>query len=229
MGPTSRAGFAGERPRPGWIVHAMVLAGCIALLVAGIFWGGFLRYADQVASLAAIAQPSDEVRADGIVVLTGGADRIAGAMTLLAEGRAKRLLISGVHPSTSAQQIGRMVDAGPSLFECCIDLDRRAANTIGNAAETAKWARQNEFTSLIVVTSAYHMPRALAELASAMPDVRLVAWPVATPSVDAARWWSSGDTAALLLGEYVKYMATRARLGLDMAGNGAPVLSEIAR
>ena len=43
--------------------------------------------------------------------------------------------------------------------------------TRGNAAETAEWARAHQVRSLIVVTSAYHMPRALAELGRDLPDV----------------------------------------------------------
>jgi uncharacterized SAM-binding protein YcdF (DUF218 family) len=216
----------GDR-RAGWIVHALILAACAALAGAGVFWGGFLTYVDDVRDVGArVGDPED---ADGIVVLTGGSERIAGAMGILAEGHARRLLISGVHPDTSAAQIGRMVDAGPSLFECCVDLDRRAANTAGNALETAKWARGHEFRSLIVVTSAYHMPRSLAELGAAMPDVALRPWPVVTPAADPDRWWRDGSTAALLLGEYLKYMAARARLGLAEAGRGAPVLAEFDR
>jgi hypothetical protein len=46
--------------------------------------------------------PDEEVvldrNADGIVVLTGGTSRVADALELLAAGRGKRLLISGVNP-----------------------------------------------------------------------------------------------------------------------------------
>lgn len=201
-----------------------VAALSLALLAAGFFFGGFLVFAGAIAD---VRTPAD-IRADGIVVLTGGAERIAGAVELLTRGSARRLLISGVHPDTSARQIGRMVDAGPSLFDCCVDLDRRAANTIGNAAETAKWVRQNDFDSLIVVTSAYHMPRSMAELRSAMPEVRLIPYPVARTSLDLDRWYQNDETVALLLEEYMKYMATRARLSLEEA-DGPSALASIAR
>ncbi|HUG62712.1 MAG TPA: YdcF family protein [Methylomirabilota bacterium] len=220
-----RRGADSRAPRGnGWIVHAAVLALCTALLAAGVFWGGFMVFATDVSALKA----QRSVDADGIVVFTGGAERVAGAMELLTDGHARRLLISGVHPDTSARQIGHIVDAGPSIFDCCVDLDRRAANTIGNAFETAKWVRANEFGSLIVVTSAYHMPRSLAELGSAMPDVILVPYAVSPPSLDLQRWYYSGATMTLLLEEYLKYIAAKARMTLDEAGTGAPILAGIA-
>lgn len=201
-----------------------VMASALGLTSAGLFFGGFLVFADGIAR----GRAPDGIVADGIVVLTGGADRIAGAVDLLTRGSARRLLISGVHPDTSARQIGRLVDAGPSLFDCCVDLDRRAANTIGNAAEAAKWARQNGFGSVIVVTSAYHMPRSMAELRSAMPEMTLIPYPVARSELDLDRWYTSGETVSLLLEEYMKYMATRARLALTDDG-GSSILASLAQ
>lgn len=195
------------------------------LVAAGLFCGGFLSFAGQVATMA----PAADARADGIVVLTGGTGRVDEALELLEDGRALRLLISGVSPTTSARQIGRAVDTGDSLFECCVDLDRRATNTIGNAAETARWARHHGFSSLIVVTSAYHMPRSMAELSSAMPEVTLLAYPVIAPGFDASAWWADRTTASLLLEEYLKYIATRARLALDGPTSDGSFLAGMVR
>lgn len=219
-----RPGGRGGSGRPGWIVHVLVLVFCALLFALGVFAGGFLTFASGVAAMNTGAA----ARADGIVVFTGGAERVDGALHLLSTGHARRLLISGVHPDTSAEQIARISDVAPSMFDCCIDLDRRAANTIGNAAETARWVRANDFGSLIVVTSAYHMPRSLAELGAAMPDVTLEPFAVSPASLDLERWWTSGGTTALLLGEYLKYTASRARLALDEAGMASPLLADFA-
>ena len=98
------------------------------------------------------------------MVLTGGTSRVTDALELLAAGRGKRLLITGVNPGTTTGDIARQtVDYG-RLLNCCVDLDYSALNTLGNAVETRRWAIDHDFKSLIVVTSTYHMPRALAEL-----------------------------------------------------------------
>jgi uncharacterized SAM-binding protein YcdF (DUF218 family) len=49
-------------------------------------------------------------------VLTGGYQRIDQAVELLQKGAGKRLLISGVHPTTTRAQIRKMTQAAPELF-----------------------------------------------------------------------------------------------------------------
>jgi len=187
-----------------------VVLAALILIGGGFFAGGFFRFVDTVTGY----RTPSPLAADGIVVLTGGSERITGAVELMAAGKARRLLISGVHPDTTATRLGRMVEAEPDLMACCVDLDRRAANTIGNALETAKWVRRNGFMSLIVVTSAYHMPRSMLELGHAMPDIRLIPYPVTRPGLTVASWQDDRATVLLLLQEYLKYTATRLRLSL---------------
>ncbi len=163
--------------------------------------------------------PSEEVtldrKADGIVVLTGAASRIPDAIELLAAGNGQRLLISGVHRDTRAREIARLTPLYSKFFTCCIDLDRSALNTFGNALETKRWARQHNFNSLIVVTSNWHMQRAMAELEHQLPDVALVSFPVISPKVKDEPWWSNLDTARLLFAEYLKYLFALVRMRLD--------------
>ena len=99
------------------------------------------------------------------MVLTGSRFRISDALELLAAGHGKRLLISGVYPATKLSEIAHMMPEFDRWFACCVDLDHLALNTIGNAVETKRWAREQGSTSLIVVTSNFHMPRAMAEIA----------------------------------------------------------------
>jgi uncharacterized SAM-binding protein YcdF (DUF218 family) len=150
--------------------------------------------------------------ADGIVVLTGGALRIADAVELLAEKRGKRLLVSGVNPATKPEELKKQIPDFARLSECCIDLGHAAQNTAGNAVETAAWARKHGFRSLLVVTSAWHMPRALLELEREMPDIELLAYPVITERMRDQSWWSDPQTVRLLVFEYLKYLATLARV-----------------
>jgi uncharacterized SAM-binding protein YcdF (DUF218 family) len=160
-------------------------------------------------------------RTDGIVVLTGGSERIDEGLKLLADGRSKTLLLSGVHRGTSRQTLAKLTRQKPALFKCCVELGREAGDTVGNARETAAWAVRHSMESLRLVTSAYHMPRSLVEFRSAMADVRLIAHPVFTESVKLDGWWRWPGTAMLLAGEFNKYFVslTRARLAL---GNKSP-------
>ena len=110
---------------------------------------------------------------DGIVALTGGAGRVELALHLLADGQADKLLLSGIGGGSDLATLGRLAGIDTARFADRITLGRYAASTRGNGVETAAWAEQNRIRTLIVVTAAYHMPRALAELRQALPDVRL--------------------------------------------------------
>jgi uncharacterized SAM-binding protein YcdF (DUF218 family) len=160
--------------------------------------------------------------ADGIVALTGDEDRISEAVRLLAEGKAKRLLISGVNKSTGRPELINLNSSSwydDLLFRCCVDLDKRSVNTESNAIETTAWARRQGFHSLIVVTSTYHMPRTLIELRQAMPDVNIVPYPVKSPRLD-EQWWRDPRTAWVLTKEYLKFITAFARYGANSVLGG---------
>ena len=182
------------------------------VVIAAILFGvGFVEFAGEVSDTRKSALPA---KAEGIVVFTGGRDRVSVAIKLLDGGYAKRLLISGVHPETTKSALSAYSGGSKDLFGCCIDLDRNARDTIGNAEQTAAWARKKGYSSLIIVTSSYHMPRSLAELGRALPDVQLIGHAVSTSSVDLAHWWQNPRAVSLLAVEYVKFLAARARLDL---------------
>jgi len=191
-----------------WIGFLTMAAGAtgIILLAVGFGWFIFNIAGDEVTL---------DTKADGIVALTGAAARIPDAIELLATDRGKRLLITGVHRATSSKEIARLTPLYSRYFACCIDLDRSALNTFGNALETKRWAQAHNFNSLIVVTSNWHMPRAMAELAHQLPDVTLVAYPVISEKVKTEPWWSNLDTARFLFAEYLKYVLALARMHLD--------------
>jgi uncharacterized SAM-binding protein YcdF (DUF218 family) len=197
-------------PRGRW--GAAIVAVLAITLVAAT--AGFAGFISQLRGTE--AKPSRT--ADGIVVLTGGSSRVSDAMELLADGYGKRLLISGVHPASGASDISRSLTDNQSLLNCCVDLDRSAVNTRSNAAETRRWARERGFKSLIVVTSNYHMPRAIVELSHAMPDITLIPFAVVGDKWRDEPWWTNGATMRLLLSEYVKYVAAEVRVRLADAG-----------
>jgi uncharacterized SAM-binding protein YcdF (DUF218 family) len=179
---------------------------------------GFVWFASQVPDV----EVALDRNADGIVVLTGGAARIADAIELLASGRGKRLLISGVNRTTNSIELARTVPEYQRMFSCCIDLDYSAINTTGNAVETRRWVRARGFRSVVVVTSSYHMPRAMAELSHQLPDVTLIPFPVVPEKRRGEHWWSSVPTTKLMLLEYLKYVVAVARTWLDQPASEVP-------
>jgi uncharacterized SAM-binding protein YcdF (DUF218 family) len=199
------------RVRRSWLGRIAGSFMGILVSLAVIFLGGFLLFAAGIPR----SETPPPRPADGIVALTGGASRISDAMELLANNQGKRLLISGVNPATRPSELIRLTPEYEKLFTCCIDLGHQALNTTGNAAEIAQWSRALKFRSLIVVTSAWHMPRALVELRREMPDTELIPYSVVTERMRDAPWWMSMHTARLLMLEYVKYLATLARVRLE--------------
>ncbi len=211
VGAAEPSGRGGGRllRRLGWST-VMICAAAVLLLGLGFLWFIWRVPGDEVALSR---------NADGIVALTGGASRVADAMELMAAGRGKRLLISGANRTTTPGEISRLNPDYARVVGCCVDFDR-SLNTLGNAIETKRWAESLGFRSLIVVTSNYHMPRALAELAHQLPGVALVPFPVVTDKQRVERWWASSATARLMFSEYVKYVYARVRMGFLAPGIG---------
>lgn len=205
--PAEEAGARASGGRQKRFGLRILFVAVIGALMAGAL-GQFAWFAHTIAS----AEVPDTANADAIVVLTGGQARVNEAVRLLEEGRANRLLISGVHPGTTRQQLAAVTSSSMPLEEASVDLDRVALNTAGNALETAHWVRKNGFSSLLVVTSAYHLPRAKAELSGALPDVDLIAYPVFSTELNLDRWYREPTTMRLLMREYVKYIVARLRI-----------------
>ena len=218
--------------RRSWMRRILGLGFWAATCAALIGFLGFLAF---VYSLDRSEQ-WPETRADGIVALTGGAQRIGDAIDLLDKGYAKRLLISGVNENTSRDQIARLNPGQRRLFDCCVDLDYRARNTIGNAIETRRWAEKNSFDTIIVVTSNYHMPRTLVELDHALPNLQKIPYPVAA-TIDPHDWWHNPAVARVIFTEYLKFLAVwvRTRFEADperssvanIISGGAPIKAQV--
>jgi uncharacterized SAM-binding protein YcdF (DUF218 family) len=151
--------------------------------------------------------PPRPPKADGIVALTGGDERLDSAVALFEHGVGKRLLVSGVAQETTKTTVGKMSEGGPR-FACCADIGYAAEDTHGNAEEAAQWARDNHFKSLVIVTGRYHMPRTLREFSAVLPGETLIAYPVEQSRIDLTGWWRRPRTVQLLHREYVKYLAT---------------------
>lgn len=188
-----------------WQGRSLVVAAAALLALLTV---GFVLFA----ALATRQVSFYPANADAIVVLTGADRRIEAGLQLLREGLGRRLLISGVNRRATPGAVMRVVgtDIGPD--SCCIDFGYTAHDTIGNASETRAWADRHHFTRLIVVTSSYHMPRSLNELAMALPGVELIAYPVLPQVLAEGAWWLRPAAARMLVAEYLKLLPSYARV-----------------
>ena len=147
---------------------------------------------------------------DGIVVMTGGQQRLDDGLRLLTAQNGGKMLISGVGDGVNravlVQELG-LDDHKAELLFCCVELDFEAGNTRGNASVTRSWALSHDMGSLRLVTANYHMPRALLVFAREMPEFDLYQWPVTPADLDLSGWWRDRAMMRLLTLEYAKYLA----------------------
>jgi uncharacterized SAM-binding protein YcdF (DUF218 family) len=190
-------------------MRRLILLVFVGLAIIG---GGFLWFADSVTSLRA----PDGVKADAIVVLTGGYLRIEQALGLLRDGAGKRLLISGAHPTTTPSQIRKATQASADLFDCCVDIGYDAIDTIGNANEIARWIHDHDYKSILVVTNNYHMLRSLHELRRADPVTEFIPYPVINADLTRRAWFMEPDTLRTMLSEYGKVVLASLRDWIGM-------------
>jgi uncharacterized SAM-binding protein YcdF (DUF218 family) len=196
--------------------HASVLERIFwvaAMVLVAAYFAGFAAFVTDLPASAPNA-----VRADAIVTLTGGEDRLDKAVSLFERGVGRRLLITGVHPFMTKDRLRRLVHGG-RRFDCCADLGFSATNTHGNAVESAAWVRAHGYRSLVIVTANYHMPRSLAEFSTAMPGIRLIPYPV--PEILSDRnWWLDPGSMRTLQFEYAKYLGAMALTSVVRAVHG---------
>ncbi|CCQ74745.1 YdcF family protein [Magnetospira sp. QH-2] len=183
----------------------------VALMFLIPWSGGLFWFTGQ---LPQSAERPDE-KTDAIVVLTGGSGRLDTGLDLLASGQAVKLFVSGVYQGVDVRQLLSLSQRSPQSLTCCIELGYGARDTIGNARETAQWAKENNIGSLRLVTASYHMPRTLLEFRHTLPGRTLIAHAVFPDQVKQDRWWMWPGTTRLIIGEYNKYLLARLRLFLE--------------
>jgi uncharacterized SAM-binding protein YcdF (DUF218 family) len=178
-----------------------------AITAAGLWTWGLFRFVEAIpTTVGDMTTPTD-----GIVVLTGGTQRLGEGLDLLSRDLAKKLFVSGVYQGIDVRALLQAVKRRPGAIEERIAIGN-ATNTTGNAVETSAWIAEQKYNSLRLVTGAYHMPRSLLEFRHAMPTVTLLPHPVFPGHVKRDRWWAWPGTANLLIGEYTKYLFAWSRL-----------------
>jgi uncharacterized SAM-binding protein YcdF (DUF218 family) len=219
--PSGPEGYKPRGPEKSFLRIFFAMSTIIAIaFFCGFFV--FLRSLDRV-------EPPLITKGDGIVALTGGSDRIADAMVLLARGQGRRLLISGVSNHVTMSKIGTIAPGLENWLKCCVDLGHHAQNTVGNAEETRSWAKTHKYKSIVVVTSNYHMPRALLELQRHMPDIRFIPAPVVTERLHDMAIWKDISLLKTLSHEYTKFVVAYARARLTSPASLAEINSTFVR
>jgi uncharacterized SAM-binding protein YcdF (DUF218 family) len=182
-----------------WVIRACLVLVLVGLAVAGL---DFMRFVDRADRVVTAKPPAD---AQAITALTGASNARIVAGVKLSEDLNLPLLISGVHVDTRAADIAKIVGVTEGDIDCCVTLGRAAATTAGNGDEVADWARKRGYTRIIVVTSEYHMDRALLELRRAMPEGDFSPYAVPTTDIPPHDWYRNGATARRLIEEWAKY------------------------
>ena len=188
-----------------------------SIIVASIWVYGLVKFVNLI--------PRDvtdvDSVTDAVVVLTGGSMRLETGLNLLRGGHGKKLFISGVHRGVEVKELLDVArSSSEKKIDCCVTLGYRADNTVGNARETAIWMREEGFSSLRLVTASYHMPRSVEEFRDVFPDLVIVDHPVFPSHVKTDDWWRWPGTTILIIGEYHKFLISRARRTLDIVGDG---------
>jgi uncharacterized SAM-binding protein YcdF (DUF218 family) len=181
--------------------RVMLALGGLGAVTLFALWIDFNRRLSPTQAQGPVAQA---------VVFTGQFDRIQHGLALLEAGNVERLLVSGVNPGaglTPERFVTRFAPDAPSLRaaqeEGRLDLGIEAADTFGNARETACWYRREGLSGpLLLITSRAHMPRASITLQAALPGVEVRRAPVDSQAT------ASGGRRAWRH-EFPRYLATR--------------------
>jgi uncharacterized SAM-binding protein YcdF (DUF218 family) len=182
-----------------------------ALFTLPCFLAGLQHFVLNLPKISSQAGPAT----DGIVVITGGQQRLADGVHLLQIGAGKALLVSGVGRGVSKSILADELDLGApalTLLDCCVTLEFEANDTRGNALAASEWAAKNKYQSLRLVTSNYHMPRAKHVFTRKMRDIELYFWPVSPVDLTLETWWQKPDIIRLLVREYAKYLTEHIRV-----------------
>ena len=179
----------------------------LLVLLLGFWLGGLAWFAGE--QPREVADPT--AKTDAIVVLTGGSGRLRQGLDLLAQGQAKKLFVSGVYKGVDVRQLLARSQRNPKQLLCCVSLGYSANSTAGNAVETAAWMEQEGFSTILLVTASYHMPRSLKEFRHALPGSTIVPHAVFPEQFKRDQWYLWPGTAGLILNEYVKYLVASVR------------------
>ena len=154
-----------------------------------------------------LGSPAGPAKTDAVVVLTGGPGRIERGVEVMADRRARRMLIAGADPSvTRADLIRRLGRNAGGVMRCCVDLGSESVDTRSNAEEAKRWLDRRGYRSLRLITSDWHMRRAHYEFRRHLGEGYAI-------TEDGVRTRPRFGT---LFGEYNKLLLRRAAVLLEL-------------
>ena len=161
----------------------------------------------------------NNIESPNIVILTGGANRIKDGLKIIEDFKNSknikyRILVSGTGMGFTKSSLKKKLgpNFNPQLIQCCIDLDDISKNTLTNASETFKWTSKNDIKEFILITSNYHMPRAILEFKNVMPNLKIYTYAITPKKHDIENWLSSYQTFSLVFTEYCKFIVAGLRI-----------------
>ena len=154
-----------------------------------------------------------------IVILTGGTNRIKDGLKIIEDFKKSKkinykILVSGTGMGFTKSSLKKKLgpNFNPKLIQCCVDLDSVSKNTFTNASETFKWAKKNDIKEFILITSNYHMPRAILEFKNVMPKLKIYTYAIIPKKHNIENWLNSYETFNLIFTEYCKYIFASLRI-----------------
>ena len=173
----------------------------ITLIAIGSNLGNFLVKSDKLE------------RSDAVVVFSGdNGTRTEKAVELLIEGYADHLVLSGgkVYDDVTMAELMKNHAIKLGVDEDKILIDDKAATTHENAEFTKEIIEENNFKSVIVVTSDYHTRRSKLAMEKSLENTLIDGEKVevrVTPSKEekfTTKWWTSGNSVLMVISEYLK-------------------------
>jgi uncharacterized SAM-binding protein YcdF (DUF218 family) len=143
-----------------------------------------------VPHLLTLRNPGPPIRpADAIFVLTGGEGRIQEGFRAWSGGAARELYILGAGRTAPITRIVPEASRLPADALARVHVEGWSVNTLENAFSAKSAVGERKYSSVILVTSDYHIPRAhLAFRTVLPPDVSLSAIRVGPEAGPGASW-----------------------------------------
>lgn len=187
----------------------------ILILFISCFFVGLFNFQEKILSL----EKNRNIVNSNIVILTGGSNRIKEGLKIVSNINKLtktdfKILISGTGKGFTKATLKKILtsDFNLKLVECCIELESISKDTYSNASETYKWTKKNDINNIILITSNYHMPRAILEFKNRMPNQQIFTYPITPKNHDIKNWLYSSDTFSLIFFEYSKLLIASLRL-----------------